>query len=375
MFCSKCGNQVESGSFCNKCGTPVGAGAPPPMQAPPPQAPPPPPPMQAPPPPPPMQVQPPPPQAPPQQFGAQPAYQGGYAQPPGTPVPHYAPGSFAELMHSFGASVIFLVAICLFTAGGLFEIFMSFSVWSVLSLGLLALPVSGFWLIFAASKQPKLPEKTLTSLTLFKVSIIITLVFTAIAALGGIIAGILLFAAAGAATSYAGAGGGAVTAAGLFALLIAAGAVVFIVIYFKAVLKILTGIRNGLTYNSFTPLPEMKRFTILTYIMVGFAVLSAIMTAAAIGLMHNVLGMLPDFLYSAMASMLLASPATAALNLLLTLSYNAGIVMCIIVLNQFNNKLMARGYRQPAQPAPPPPPPPPPQYAPPPPPPPPPPQQ
>jgi len=364
MFCPNCGNQVEGGSFCNKCGTPVVNSAPPPVaEAPPPPL------QSAPPPPPPPAGAPPPPVgAPPQQYGVQQPYQGGYQQPQGPALSHYAPGSFAETMHSFGGSILFLVAICLFTAGRLFEIFMSFTVWSVIELGLLALPVSGFWLIFAASKQPKLPEKTLSSLTLFKVSIIITLIFTSIAALGGIIIGIILFAAAGAATDYIGTGSGAVTVAGLFAVLIAAGAVVFIVIYFKAVLKVLTGIRNNITYNSFNPLPEIKRFTILTYIMVGFSVLSTILIAAATGFMHNTLRMLPDYIYDVVHEMVISSPATAAVELLLELSSSAGIVICIIVLNQLNNKLTESNYRRaapPPQPPPqqytPPPPPPPPQ--------------
>ncbi|MCL2662161.1 MAG: hypothetical protein FWE83_02375 [Oscillospiraceae bacterium] len=358
-FCSNCGNQVEGAGFCSSCGTAIVDNAQPPQQPvappPPPQpiAPPPPQPI-APPPgapiPPPHYGAPPPPQyvapPPPAHYGAPPGAPipppyPGYAQP--IPLPHYAPGSFTEMLHSFGGTTLFMVAIILFSAGGILEIFMSFDVFSIFSMGILALPVTGFWLIFVASKQPKLPEKTITSLKLFKVSIIIQLVVICIVALVVIIAAIILFAAASSL-------GGGFMAVGLVSLLVAGGMVTFIIIYFKAVLQMLAGLSHGIMYNTFNPLPGIKTFTILTYIMVGFNVLGAltaiVSVTAAQQFVWSIMRELPDFLREAVYSVAFPSSGVLAFQTMCTLLTAAGTVMCIIVLNQFNEKLVARSYGQ-----------------------------
>ena len=54
--------------------------------------------------------------------------------------------------------------------------------------------------------------------------------------------------------------------AGFLAFLIAGGLVAFIIIYFKAVLKVIDTLRNNILGNVFNPLREIKIFTILTYI-------------------------------------------------------------------------------------------------------------
>ena len=236
-----------------------------------------------------------------------------------------------------------MVAIILFSAGGVLEIFMNFSVFSIFSLGFLALPVAGFWMIFVASKQPKLPEKTVTSLKLFRVTIIIDLVFICLAALIIVIAAIIIFGA----TGYL--GGGAM-AVGLIALLVAGGMVVFIIIYFKAVLQMLAGISHGVTYNTFNPLPGIKTFTILTYIMVGFSVLGAltsiIAVSAASSFVYSIMWTLPDFMSDMVLGSIFPGSGTLAFQTMCTLMTAAGTVMCIIVLNQFNEKIVQRSYGQ-----------------------------
>ena len=349
MFCAKCGNQVAEGSFCSQCGTqaaaapqaappPVAAAPPPPPMAP--QAPPPPPMAPMAPPPPPMAPQAPPPPPPPGRAYQQPYPAAAYAAPVKIKPPHYAPGGFIELFHEFGSSIIFMIAIILFSAGALMTRFLSFTVWTIFDLAIVGLPIAGFWVIFAASKMPKMPEKSLVALTLFKVSIIITLVFTGLAALAAVIVAIITFLAASQI-------GGQAIAIGLIAILVAGGMVTFIVIYFKAVLTMLGGIRNGLMTNGFVPLPEIKTFTILTYIMVGFSVLGAIVgiiaTFALNALLGPVLYMLPGFLADIVWGMF-PSPAVVAFTTLFELAYNAGIVVAIVVLNKLNGRIMARAY-------------------------------
>jgi len=237
-----------------------------------------------------------------------------------------------------------MIAIILFSAGGILEIFMNFTVFSVFSLGFLALPVIGFWFIYVASKQPKLPEKTITSLKLFKVSIIIDLVFICLAALVILVAAIIVFGA----TGYL---GGGVAAVGVVALLVAGGMVVFIIIYFKAVLQMLAGLSHGVTYNTFNPLPGIKTFTILTYIMVGFSVLSTLLSfivaSAAQDFVWDIIYALPrEFRDFITIDSIFPSSGALTFQTMCTLMTAAGTVMCIIVLNQFNEKIIQRGYGQ-----------------------------
>ena len=342
MFCAKCGNQVAEGGFCSQCGSQAAAGAQPAA------APPPPPPMAAPPPPPPMAPPmaapppPPPPMAPPPAGYAQP-YAAGYAAPVKVKPPHYAPGGFIEIFHDFGGSILFMVAIIMFSAGAIVNLFMNFGWMSILfDLPMVGLAIAGFWVIFVASKIPKQPEKSLIALTLFKASIIIQLVLVSLAALVVVIAAVIIFAAA----SYI---GGQAVAYGLIGILLAGGLVTFIVIYFKAVLTTLSGLRNGLMTNGFVTLPGIKTFSILTYIMVGFAVIGAIFTIigtfAFYSLVGPFLGILPGFLADVVWG-IFPSPTVVIFTTLLTLVYNAGIVIAIVALNQFNSKMIARAYGQ-----------------------------
>jgi len=231
----------------------------------------------------------------------------------------------------------------MFSAGALFNLFMSFSWMSILfDFPMVGLAIAGFWIIFVASKMPKQPEKSLIALTLFKASIIIQLVLVSLAALLVVIAAVFIFIGA----SYI---GGQAIAFGLIGLLVAGGLVTFIVIYFKAVLTTLTGLRHGLTTNGFVTLPGIKTFTILTYIMVGFAVLGAIIGIIGTFALYSVMGPLLNTLPGFVADMvwgMFPSQAVVAFTTLFTLVYNAGIVMAIVVLNQFNNKVMARAYGQ-----------------------------
>ena len=369
-FCSQCGSNLSEAGTCPKCNPGTVQQAPPPpqpaQQAPPPpqpayqppppppqpayQAPPPPQPAyQAPPPPPQPQYQPPPAQYPPSGYPA-------YAP---QPKPHYAPGGYAERLHSFGKSTLFMIGIILFSAGAVLAEFMSFSAASIITLGLLALPITGFWLIFAASKAPGLPEKTLTSLTLFKVAIIISLVLYSIVALLLLIAAISLFAAASALAGnpWAQGGVGGLAFAGFVLLLASGGIVAFMIIYFKAVLKTLAGIKNNLLYNTFYPLEGIKMFTILTYIGVGFTALLALISLFSLNVIGGMIWDLPGFMRDIVWAAL-PSQGIAAFNALFTLTHCAGIVICVKVLNDFNDSLQPNPYATTQQPyqAPPPPP-------------------
>lgn len=353
-FCSKCGTALNASGVCLSC-TPAPAPAPTPPAPPSPPQPnyqqqptyPPPVPAPAP--------------APPAGYPPQPA---GYPYPPyqpvKVPVPHYAPGSFIEKLHNSAGSVLFLVAICLFSGGAVINAFLNFSdglglLVGFLGLGILALPITGFWMMFAASKVPKLPEKTMTSLKLFKASIIIDLIIMCLVGVLFLIAAIAMFSLAANATFAA----GELTTTGIVLFLIAAGIVVFNIIYFLKAKGVINAIDRNIIHNTSYPIADVKVFSILTYIGVGFAVIGAIIPAVAISAIHNVVRNLPfgmDFIVGSF----LPSVAMTTFIALLTMVYCAGIIIMVIVLNQFNDKLLGKApptYPPPAPHAPPPPPP------------------
>ena len=300
MFCIQCGNEVTSGNFCSKCGTKADGGSS-------------------------------------QQQQSQPYQGGAYNFYQKEPVPHYAPGSFIEKLHGFGISILFLVGIIMFSAGSLFSTFASFSATSIFSLMIMALPITGFWLIFAASKMPKMPEKTLPALTLFKVSIIIELVGSCFLALALLIGSIALFVVGANLSDWG--GGEAFYAGGSAMLLVTGGVVAFIVIYYKAILSVISGIRDGIMRNLFNPLPGIKTFTILAYIGIGVSVLFTSLSSFLLPqYMNMIIYAIPSDYQDIVESMLPSSGS--GFTLFFTLVMNAGIVVCIVVLNQFNNSLL-----------------------------------
>ncbi|MDR0326168.1 MAG: zinc ribbon domain-containing protein [Oscillospiraceae bacterium] len=256
-------------------------------------------------------------------------------------VTHYAPSSYTEKIHGFGGSVLFLVGIILFSAGHLFSAFMNFNIQNIFNLMLLALPITGFWLIFAASKTPAMPEKTLPALTLFKVYVIINLVIMCLYALLCLIASIALFYVAGeVGNSYYSSGQGVLAGIGFVGLLITGGIVTFSIIYFRATLKVVGGIRNGIERNTFDAIPDISVFSILSYIGIGFSVLNGLMTAASFRAINEALWSLPSDIGNIIRPLLMGgSGSTATFYVFFSLVASAGTVICIIVLNQFNNSL------------------------------------
>jgi hypothetical protein len=205
----------------------------------------------------------------------------------------------------------------------------------------LALPVTGFWLIFAASKLPKMPEKTMPALTLFKVSIIIDLVIGCLIAFLLLIVSMVLFVASR--TLYD--DGGAGIAVGFFLLLVTGGILTFYIIYFKAASSVINGIRYGIINNSFNPFPGIKVFSILTYIGRGFVVFSVLVSSVSYSIasqnMYMLLREIPSE-FRGLIESLLPSPSTSGAVFLFELIMSAGVIMCVIALNQFNNRLISK---------------------------------
>ena len=344
MFCQKCGNPVEAGSFCGKCGQQAaGNPVPPPPQ----------------------------PQFQQPQYAPQPQYAGGYAPPPRMPKVHYAPGSYMEKFHSFGGSVLFLVAICLFTAGTLINSILEiipvsgygdmpgYTLSKILigsfALLIAALPIIGFWLIFVASKSPKFPEKSVPAIQLIFGFIIANFIAKMLLSVFYILLGVSAFMAA-AGDSWYNVSTGGVIFWGIIAILIAGGIITFMTLYFQKSMKIVNALKQNVTRNSAAPLPGLKQFTLFAYIAVGFNVVNAIFLLVTRSMLNFSWMSGPSSLYYAIGKMPLVEDLTGGLsyailhgglvslvfNLILNLVIGVGVIFALIQLNKFNVTLFGR---------------------------------
>jgi len=272
----------------------------------------------------------------------------------------YVFGGFVELLQQFAGSGVFLIGIILFTAGSALSFAMTFSVFSIIPLVLLLLPIIGFWFMYASSKNPGLPDKSLSAVSLFQASVIIDLILYCIIAVSAFGLSILVLALANtlgtgyffSALSNYGIASWASDAAEFirmigFVLLIATGVfILVIVIYFRSILKILSAIKRGLFSNTFSVLPCVGIFTALTFIGILFSLVSAIAGVAggtfakslynSFDLPSQVQGFLNPIVYNFVDS--------AVLSGLFSIAANIGIILCIVALLRFNSALKQKQY-------------------------------
>ena len=253
---------------------------------------------------------------------------------------HYAPGSVVERLHVFFGSTLFLVGIILITAGTLISAVISFSVFSIFSLLLTALPIVSAWLKYAASKSPKQPEKFLAAITLDKVSAIITLVGLSLLAF-------LMLVLAFFMASLTGEPGVILVMLIPIAVLMA-----WTIIVFIAFMKVLKGLREGIERNSDKQLSGIMVYSIMRCVEVGLTALSSIISAVAIGVLLEMVSEILDellaFLPSEFSGFLSFEGIgiTILLSALLTLVVSVGQIITIVVLNQYNGSLKRPQYRR-----------------------------
>ena len=249
------------------------------------------------------------------------------------------PGGFAETFRCYGGSTLFLVGIILFTAGNLANHILPFGLYNLFLLAPQALPIAGFWLIFAASKSSKpsgLQGKALPALVLFKVKIIINLVLACFVPLIALVLSVVAMTGG----SVFGIDG--VMAVGIILLLLTAGTAVLVIIYYKAVFRVVGGIREGLVKNTVKPLRGLNAFSVLTYIFVGFSILFGVISLLAVSVIGRLIGdimnYLPSGLYAVMEQ-IVPSAASVGISLICTAAINVGTVICVVSLSRLNNNL------------------------------------
>jgi len=259
---------------------------------------------------------------------------------------------FTGLLHDFGSSKSFLISILLLTLGNLVTLVYSFTVSPYLfaySFILTILPITGFWLIYSASKSPRLPERSLTAIKFFKSSVIITLIIECILVLALIILSIALFLGAFATGAFMNGGTAQIimNVIGVTLLITAAIVLVFTILYLRSVLRLLNGIRDGLSGKPVFSLPGIKFFTVFTCIMLGFALLSSLSTLSTLstytGDMYastlSTLSDLPDEFATIFEPFLTNTGFIYVISLISGIAANIGTLLYIIGLNRFNKSL------------------------------------
>ena len=224
----------------------------------------------------------------------------------------------------------------------------AFSVFSIISIILLALPVIGFWLLFAASKRPSIPEKALPALTLFKVSVVIGLAAICLIVLLLLVVSIALLIAANGTSGIFNINSAALVIVGVVFLVITCCFAVYFFFYYKSLLGLLNGIRKGIVFNSFVPLPGVKVFSVMTYISIGASVLGLINSAISLNLVNNLAANslwnnIPSE-YINIFERIVPSFANVALSSVFSIAANAGVILCVIVLNRFSNSITRSFY-------------------------------
>jgi len=250
------------------------------------------------------------------------------------PGPHPL-GNYTDRIHNFGVSSPFMIGAILYTIGGLMlpiilGIFINHSL-GFLGFGAVLFslpPVIALWMIYIASKSPKPPEKSLTALTLFRLTFFMHL---------GIIAAI----AAGLALRF-GMDGQALFGLSIFEstldlVLILVGlavVVLYVTFYYGSLFSILKGIRDNIYSNAFEPLTGLGAFGGIHNIVSVLVIIGSI-AVIAVGLTPIDFVSIPDIITQWFEN---AYFALALIAVSLVVSRIGGLVS-ISVLKQFNSGL------------------------------------
>jgi hypothetical protein len=140
---------------------------------------------------------------------------------------------------------------------------------------------------------------------------------------------------------------------GVILLVIAAVTVTILIFYYRAVLRLIDGIRDGIIRNVLFPLPSVTAFIVFMSIFTGFTVIAALGGSVTIGVANEMVSGFIGDLLSVFPGELLEilnidqfadSPFGSPLKALLPLVKSAGIIMLLVALGQFNNKLKIAMY-------------------------------
>jgi len=115
---------------------------------------------------------------------------------------------------------------------------------------------------------------------------------------------------------------------------------VFGILYFRSAMRVLGGIKEGLTGAPVFQLPGIKLLTVLFCITIGFTLLVALFSPlVAPAIFDEMYSDLPDIFRDTFKPFIAIPGVSIVLSSIFTVVANAGSLLCVIVLNRFNGRL------------------------------------
>ena len=249
---------------------------------------------------------------------------------------------FAQLLHKYGGSPMFLAGLLLLVGGGIVSAFSMFGVMNsvaVFTLLALALPSIALFMLYSVCANKMPAEKFSAPLTMLKVYVIISLIFMGL---------LLVIAIAGMFFVGSIAGVDELLMAIIFAVLI--GAIIgfliaftlLLIFYYIPLLRIISDIRSGLFFGNVKKIRGVVPLTVMACIAAGSAALTSLSDLSAIaepapyadfGLLNIYMGV-PGFDWSSLGAFY--NPTLMLLMALSAVMSGVGTVLLLVVLNRFN---------------------------------------
>lgn len=151
---------------------------------------------------------------------------------------------FLQKLYAFGSSKLFFIGILMYTIGTAIPLLLSFSFFTIFSIPIPAITIGAGWMIYHECTNRRSSSKILTALTMYKVILVILLVFMCIAA-GFIGLALLIFA---------------FMEPVIFIILLTLGAIfgLYIRFYYVSIFRAINCIRTGILRT--TPLAQQLGF-------------------------------------------------------------------------------------------------------------------
>jgi len=245
----------------------------------------------------------------------------GQSPKPSSPQPQVS----LQDVKPFTTSLLFILGCLLITIGTVGSIFVEFTWLNLLGLAFAMVHIIGLWLlVFDGFSSDASYSKTLTALSMFRVSAILTMILFCIA-FGIMGIGVLFAMLRGIAF--------------LFIIAVAGGiAYVLVRYYFLALLKVLDGIRSRIESNKFVPLEGINSFLVFSYILIGLSILDSILGMAGTYTpqhVHVTSGIHVDtqfVVYDAVVQ-----GGAFSVGIVFVIINSIGMILCLRTLKRFDN--------------------------------------
>jgi len=270
------------------------------------------------------------------------------------------PFSFTDLFYKQGRSPLFLAGIILFTFGSLVTTAINFGqmlMWTgilsflnwfaILPVPFLFMLIFSLWLIYVASVERKSPEKIFTALTLVKIHTIVYFAIYSVIIIAAI-TGLILFAVMEHELfNFVGVYSDIWTAVFFIVIIITLIIIipiyiVYLVFYFIALLRALKGIRNGIKNNIPAPVRGVIPFSVVSFIIVSFSVLSnlsSLSNAGSLYFYYDLMNEFPSEFWDIFNGLPFHSTGIIVASALSSIISSTGVALIIITLLKFNSSL------------------------------------